>query len=131
MRGKALLLLWLLAAPLPAAACDPLPDLRQEARAVALGAEIRCVVCQAESINDSAAGMARDLRCLVRERIAAGEGDDAIRNYLQDRYGDFILLRPPLQPNTMLLWLLPGVIFAVAGGLVLRFALRRGKGRAS
>ena len=118
-----------LSGPLFAAPLDTLPDPQHEARAVALGGEFRCVVCQAESINDSAATMARDLRRLVRERIAAGATDDEIRAYVRARYGDFILLRPPVQANTTVLWMAPLVVLLTAGVFIVRFMRRRGLGR--
>ena len=91
----------------------------QESRARMLGGEIRCAVCEAQSVNDSDATMAADFRRLIRERIAAGDSDQQVRDYLAKRYGDYILLRPPVQANTLLLWLLPVGILAVAGLFVL------------
>ena len=91
-----------------------LPDTAEEARAHSLGNEIRCVVCQSESINDSQADMARDLRALVREKISTGMSDDEVREFLRARYGDFILLKPPVQANTYALWGFP--LFALAAG---------------
>lgn len=88
----------------------------QERRAVEIGSALRCVVCQSESINDSQADMARDLRRLVRQKIAEGQSDDAIMAYVRDRYGDYILLRPPVQQNTLLLWLTPVIL--LGGGFV-------------
>ncbi len=76
-----------------------------EARARALSAELRCMVCQNQSIDDSDAPLARDIRLLIRERIGQGETNDAVRGYLVSRYGDFILLKPPFKPETLLLWL--------------------------
>ena len=76
-----------------------------EARARALSAELRCMVCQNQSIDDSDAPLARDIRILIRQRIAEGESNDAIRSYLVSRYGDFILLKPPFKLETLLLWL--------------------------
>ena len=102
-----------------------LPDAVQESRAQSLGYEIRCVVCQSESINDSQADMARDLRLLVRDKIKAGMSDDEVREFLRSRYGDFILLKPPFQANTLLLWLFP-VIAILCGGCI-AFAFFRTK----
>ncbi|MBV9289369.1 MAG: cytochrome c-type biogenesis protein CcmH [Hyphomicrobiales bacterium] len=79
------------------------PALEQRARA--LSAELRCMVCQNQSIDDSDAPLAHDIRIMIRQRIAAGESNDAVRAYLVSRYGDFILLKPPLKPETLLLWL--------------------------
>ena len=105
----------------PAAAPDrPLPDARQEARARALFVDIRCVVCQHESIADSPAGIAGDMRRLVREEIAEGRSDAAIREDLVRRYGDFVLFRPPVRPATWLLWFGPLALVVLAGiGLML------------
>jgi len=103
---------------------EMLPDPVQEARAQALGKELRCLVCQSESIEDSRASLARDLRLVVRERIVAGDTDDAVIAYLVDRYGEFVRLRPRFGGTTLWLWLagpallLIGAIIAV--GIVLR-----------
>ena len=86
-----------------------LADTKLEARARALSAELRCMVCQNQSIDDSDATLARDLRLLVRERLKAGDSDAAVLEFLHVRYGDFILLKPPFKPGTALLWLLPGL----------------------
>jgi cytochrome c-type biogenesis protein CcmH len=95
-----------LAAPSFAVQPDELmKDPALEARARALSAELRCMVCQNQSIDDSDAPLARDIRLLIRERIAGGASNDAVRAYLVSRYGDFILLKPPLKPETLLLWL--------------------------
>lgn len=111
----------------PAAPPDrPLADVRQETRARALFADIRCVVCQHESIADSPAGIAGDMRRLVREEIAAGRSDAAIREDLVRRYGDFVLFRPPVRPGTWLLWFGPLSLLALAaGGLVVAGRRRR------
>jgi cytochrome c-type biogenesis protein CcmH len=89
---------------------DPL----KEARARELSRELRCMVCQNQSIDDSDAPLARDLRLLVRERIGAGDTDNQVIHFLVARYGEFVLLRPPLEPHTFLLWFLPPL--ALAGG---------------
>lgn len=120
-------ILLLLAVPLGARAVQPdeiLADSTLEARARALSTELRCMVCQNESIDDSHADLARDLRLLVRERLKAGDSDDAIRAYLVQRYGDFILLKPPFKPSTLLLWAAPVLVLLLGGGGVL-LALRR------
>lgn len=117
----------LLAATLGASAVQPdeiLPDPKLEARARALSAELRCMVCQNESIDDSHADLARDLRLLVRERLRAGDSDNAIRAFLVQRYGDFILLKPPFKAETLLLWAAP-VLVLLAGGTAIVLALRR------
>jgi cytochrome c-type biogenesis protein CcmH len=83
---------------------EVMKDPALEARARTLSAELRCMVCQNQSIDDSEAPLARDIRLLIRDRIAKGETNDAIRAYLVSRYGDFILLKPPFNTETMLLW---------------------------
>lgn len=112
-------LLVLLAAVLcMGAASDPaerLPDPAQEARARALFEQVRCVVCQNESIDDSEAELAADLRAVVREQVAAGRSDAEIKAFLVERYGDFVLLRPPLRPGTVVLWGAPFLLLLAAG----------------
>lgn len=98
----------------------PLADPAAEARAQALFDDIRCVVCQHESIADSPAGVASDMRRLVREEIAAGSTDAEIRQDLVRRYGDFVLFKPPLRPATLLLWLGPLVALLTALAVLLR-----------
>lgn len=117
----------------PAFAVNPgeqLADPALEARARALGYELRCMVCQNQSIDDSDAPLAKDLRLLVRERVKAGDSDDQVLAFLVDRYGEFVLLRPRVRGETLLLW---GFAPAVLGlGLVgyLLWALRARKSRA-
>jgi cytochrome c-type biogenesis protein CcmH len=110
-RAKLLLLLPLLALLAgPALAVQPdevMKNPELETRARALSGELRCLVCQNESIDDSEAPLARDIRVLIRERIGKGESNDAVRAYLVSRYGDFILLKPPFKAETLLLWLSP------------------------
>ncbi len=101
-----------------------LKDPMLEARARALSSELRCMVCQNESIDESNAPLAHDLRVLVREHLKAGESDAAIRQYLVARYGDFILLKPPFKAETFLLWGTP-LLVLLAGGLGIRLAARR------
>jgi cytochrome c-type biogenesis protein CcmH len=103
---------------------EMLPDPGQEARARHLSQELRCLVCQNQSIDDSDAPLARDLRLLVRERIKAGDSNAAIRKFLVARYGEFVLLRPPFAWNTFLLWLLPFLALA-AGATGILLAARR------
>jgi cytochrome c-type biogenesis protein CcmH len=101
------LLLGLIIAASAAYAVQPDEVMRDpvlEARARALSAELRCMVCQNQSIDDSDAPLARDIRLLIRDRIAKGESNDAVRGFLVSRYGDFILLKPPVAPQTLLLW---------------------------
>jgi len=107
----------------PAAAVLPdemLPDAAQEQRARALSKDLRCVVCQNQSIDDSDAPLARDLRLLVREQIAAGKSDAAVRDYVVERYGNFVLLKPPVEGDTLLLWVGPFAVLLLGGaGLIL------------
>ncbi|WP_226635995.1 cytochrome c-type biogenesis protein [Brevundimonas poindexterae] len=103
---------------------QPLARPEQEARAQALFNEIRCVVCQHESIADSPAGVASDMRRWVRDRIAAGESDAEIREGLVARYGDYVLFTPPLRAGTLLLWGLP-LVLVLGGGVVLVWIGRR------
>jgi cytochrome c-type biogenesis protein CcmH len=100
------------------------PDVRltpaQETRARAINKELRCVVCQNQSIDESNAPLAIDLRNLVRERLAAGETDRQAMQFIVQRYGNFVLLRPPFQFNTLLLWLGPFLLFGVAAMVFVR-----------
>ncbi len=117
----------LVAAPLAAGAVQPdeiLADPALEARARALSAELRCMVCQNESIDDSHADLARDLRLLVRERLKAGDSDDSVRDFLVARYGKFILLKPPLDLSTLLLWSAPALVLVLGAGAIV-LAMRR------
>jgi cytochrome c-type biogenesis protein CcmH len=108
----------------PPAPDRPLPDAAQEARARALFEDIRCVVCQHEAIADSPAGIAADMRRLVREEIAAGRSDAQVRTDLVQRYGDFVLFTPPLRAGTWLLWFGPlAALLATGAGLL--FVSRR------
>lgn len=90
-----------------------LADPALEARARALTQELRCVVCQNQSVDDSDAPLARDIRVLVRERIKAGDSDDDVRAFMIERYGKFVLLRPPVEGDTLPLWLAPLAIVAL------------------
>lgn len=105
-----------------------LPEPRQEARAQALMEEIRCLVCQGQSIADSDAEMAADMRDLIRRRIAAGESPGEIRAWLIERYGPWISYRPPAEPVTWPLWLTP-LALLVAGALIARSRLKRRRGQ--
>jgi cytochrome c-type biogenesis protein CcmH len=98
-------------------------DPAQEARAQSLEMEIRCVQCQNEPIAQSTADIAGDMRALVRERIAAGDTDTEIRAFFRERYGDYVLFRPPFDARTWLLWMAPFVLLAC--GLVALLAVRR------
>lgn len=95
---------------------EMLDDPALEARARALSTGLRCLVCRNQSIDDSNAPLARDLRILLRERLTAGDTDDQAIAYLVDRYGPYILLKPPMQRETLLLWLGPLLLLVVAAG---------------
>ena len=112
----------------PALAVQPgeeLADAAQEARARALSREIRCLVCQNQSIDESEADLARDLRLILRERIAAGDTDAEVKDFLVARYGDFVLLDPPVKPTTWLLWFGPAAILLIALGAAWLYVRRR------
>ena len=122
----ALALLWL---ALPALAVNPnemLSDRGLEARARAISTGLRCLVCQNESIDDSDADLAHEIRVLVRQRLTAGDSDDQVRQFLVDRYGEFVLLKPVLAWHTLALWIAAPTIL-VLGGLILVIAARRRK----
>jgi cytochrome c-type biogenesis protein CcmH len=117
----------------PARAVTPdeqLKDPRLEARARAISQELRCVVCQNQSIDDSEAPLAHDLRVILRERIAAGDSDDQAKAYLVQRYGHFVLLKPPFEPATWALWLGPALILALGGAGVAMYWREHSKGPA-
>ena len=117
----------------PALAVQPdeiLPDPALESRARALSQELRCMVCQNQSIDDSDAPLAKDLRVLVRERLTAGDSDNQVIDFLVARYGEFVLLKPRLSAHTALLWLAPfSVVLLGAWGLISLWR-RRGAGAA-
>ena len=107
----------LIAFSAPSKAVEPdeiLPDAAQEARARDLSQHLRCVVCQNQSIDDSNAPLARDFRILLRERIKAGDTDQAAIDFIAARYGNFVLLKPPVQLETLLLWFGPGLVLLLA-----------------
>ena len=111
----------------PAVAVEPnemLADPALEARAREISRGLRCVVCQNESIDESNADLAHDLRILVRERLVAGDSDEQVVQYIVDRYGDFVLLRPPVKPATYLLWASP-VILLLTAAVLIAIYLRR------
>ena len=121
---RALLLTLCLVAPAAALSPDEIlsdPVLEQRARDIS--AELRCLVCQNQSIDDSDADLARDLRILVRERLVAGDSDEEVRQYLVDRYGEFVLLNPRLGAHTLLLWIAAPALLLV--GLAALFVLAR------
>jgi cytochrome c-type biogenesis protein CcmH len=118
-----------LLAPAAHAATSPdeiLADPVLEARARALSQQLRCLVCQNQSIDDSDADLARDLRQLVRERLVAGDSDAEIIAFLTARYGDFVLLQPPVKPATWGLWFGPLAVLVVAAGGIVVYLRRRG-----
>ncbi len=111
-----------------AAASDPserLPDPAQEARARDLFKEVRCLVCQNESIDDSEAALAHDLRLLVRDQVKQGRSDAEIRAFLTQRYGEFVLLKPPFSAGNAVLWLTPLAVLLAGGGLMIALLRRR------
>jgi cytochrome c-type biogenesis protein CcmH len=123
-----LLGLVLVALLLPAAAVaadTPLADANLERRALALNKELRCLVCQNQSIAESNAELAADLRRLVRERIAVGDSDQSVRDYLVARYGDWVLLTPPVRRETWLLWFGPAALLLAALGLIAWYRRRQ------
>jgi cytochrome c-type biogenesis protein CcmH len=120
---KCLALVFLLAALGPAAAVQPdevLKDPELETRARHISAGLRCLVCQNQSIDDSDAGVARDLRILIREQLQQGRSDGEVVDFVVARYGDFVLLKPRFKAGTLVLWLAPFLILAVALGLAFR-----------
>jgi len=128
MKPFVAILLFILAL-VPAFAIQPgeaLSDPDQEARARALMSELRCLVCQAESVEASPAPFAEEVRALVREQVAVGRSDDEIKRFLTDRYGEEILYRPRLRPGTWLLWLGPFMALGV-GGLIVILVIRSSK----
>jgi cytochrome c-type biogenesis protein CcmH len=121
------LALWLAATAALGADSAPdrvLEDPAQEARARALQTALRCVVCQGQSIADSNAPLAADMRNLIREQIAAGRSDDEIKSFLVARYGEFVLMEPPLRGDTLLLWFAPALLVLVGGGIIAVTVLR-------
>ena len=122
------LLLGLMIAASAAHAVQPDEVMRDpvlEGRARALSAELRCMVCQNQSIDDSDAPLARDIRLLIRERLVKGESNEAVRDFLVSRYGDFILLKPPFKLETLLLWLGAPLALAIGALAMWRGARRK------
>jgi cytochrome c-type biogenesis protein CcmH len=125
MRGTGLLVTLLLAVTCYAAG-EPLvfDNDEQEARYLDLTRELRCLVCQNQNLADSDAPLAHDLRQEIYRMLQAGESNEQIKTFLVDRYGDFVLYRPPVKGNTLALWLLPAALLAI-GGVVVLLAVRR------
>ncbi len=120
-----------LQAAMPAAAADAVPtdmDPGKAARAVNLAEKLRCLVCQNQTIADSNAALANDLRGQIREQIAAGKSDDEILTYMTNRYGDFVLYQPPFKATTLLLWLGPAILLLGGLALLVRNLARRRAG---
>ena len=127
MRLVVLFFLLLLA---PAHAVEPdeiLASPALETRARALSRELRCMVCQNESIDESHAPLAKDLRLIVRERLSAGDSDDAVLSYLTARYGDFVLLRPRFVTKNLILWFAPILVFVLGAAAAIYSLRRRGQ----
>ena len=125
MSALVALALWL---PVSAMAIEPdeiLADPALETRAREVSKGLRCVVCQNQSIDDSNAELARDMRILVRDRIFAGDSNQQVTDYMVDRYGDYVLLSPPMKPSTYLLWFGPVLIFGLGMLAVIFFYRRR------
>lgn len=122
------LVAFMLAVVPPALAVQPdevLSDPALEARARALSADLRCLVCRNQSIDDSNAELARDLRLLVRERLVAGDSDQQVLDYLVDRYGVYVLLDPPISNSTLILWYAPVLLLGLGGVVVALVLIRR------
>ena len=123
---RALLLALCLVAPVAALSPDEiLPDPVLEQRARDISAGLRCLVCQNQSIDDSDADLAKDLRVLVRERLVAGDSDEQVRQYLVDRYGEYVLLNPRMNSHTILLWIAAPVLLLVGLGTLVVVGRRR------
>ncbi|CAN7583084.1 cytochrome c-type biogenesis protein [Rhizobium sp. LjRoot258] len=123
-----LLLALVVTAATPAIAVNPdemVADAAREARARTISAEVRCMVCQNQSIDDSNAALAKDLRLLVRERITIGDSDEEVLAYLVDRYGEFVLLKPRVNGHTLLLWMSPVLLVLSAVATLVWMSLRR------
>jgi cytochrome c-type biogenesis protein CcmH len=104
---------------------EVLPDPALEARARVISQDLRCLVCQNQSIDDSNAPLAKDLRVIVRERLTAGDSNDQVFGYVVSRYGNYVLLKPPLQADTFLLWASPFIILVIALSVALIYLKRR------
>ena len=128
IRRAVVLAVLLSALSAPSAAVEPdeiLPDPGLENRARAISKQLRCLVCQNQSIDDSDAPLARDLRIIVRERLTAGASDDEVVRFVAERYGDYVLLSPPFKATTYALWLGPAAIFLIGAAAAAVFLRRR------
>lgn len=129
MRLFIFIFMWTLISTMPARAVNPseiLTDPTLEARARHISKGLRCLVCQNQSIDDSDASLAKDLRVIVRERITAGDSNDQVETYVVSRYGDFVLLKPPFNMTTLVLWLSPLLLF-ICGTIAIIVFFRRKK----
>lgn len=120
--------LWAGLASLPAYSVEPdeiLPDAQQEALAREISKQLRCVVCQNQSIDDSDASIAKDMRVKVRDLVVEGQDAEAIKGYFVERYGNYVLLNPPFDASTALLWLMPIILLLIAAGGIIYALLRR------
>jgi cytochrome c-type biogenesis protein CcmH len=120
---RTILIVFCLLLATPALAVEPdeiLKDPALEARARHLSAELRCLVCQNQSIDDSNADLARDLRLLIRDHLVKGESDQQVMDFIVARYGDFVLLKPPFRPSTYVLWTAPFIALALAALMLFR-----------
>lgn len=130
---RAVLIALMLALATPALAVQPdevLADPVLEERARDISAGLRCLVCRNESIDESNATLARDLRLLVRERLVAGDTDDETVAFIVDRYGEYVLLRPTMTGSNVVLWLAPAILMLLGGGLALVYVRRRARSAA-
>lgn len=124
--GIAFAAAWSIAGASPAGEAVPASDdPRLEARVAALGAELRCLVCQNQTLADSQSALAEDLRAQIRSQLAAGATEDQVRQYMTARYGDFVLYRPPFKATTALLWAGPGLLLATGLGVLVTVLRRR------
>ena len=131
---RLLLILWLALAPFAAGAVQPdemLDDQELEARARELSKGLRCLVCRNESIDESNADLARDLRLLVRERLEAGDTDAQVLSYIRARYGEYVFLKPSARGANLVLWLAGPFLLAVAAGIGAAYVRRRGRSAAA
>jgi cytochrome c-type biogenesis protein CcmH len=133
IRALILTLALLISGPVLASSPGPdeiMQDPALEARASQLYGQLRCVVCQSQSLAHSNATLASDMRAVVRERLLAGQSNQEILDYMQVRYGDYVLMLPPLQGNTLILWLMPGLLL-LGGGIGIGVFLRQQNRRAN